>query len=178
LRGVDTDIWLTEIDRGGLSRLTLEAGENETPVWSVDGTRVAYSASRAGKPRTIFVKPSDHSGTEQVLHTSQLASHLSSWSRDGVLAFTEFKGLDGDIWVLPPRGEARPFLETPFNEHGAMFSPDGRWLAYTSDESGQDEVCLQPFPGLAPRLGYQPTAARSRPGHGRDRSSSIATPTS
>ena len=167
LRGVDTDIWLTEVDRGGLSRLTLEAGENETPVWSFGGTRVAYSASRAGKPRTIFVKPSDQSGAEQVLHTSQLASHLTSWSRDEVLAFTEFKGLDGDIWVLPPGGKARPFLETPFNEHGAMFSPDGKWLAYTSDESGQDEVYLQPFPGPGAKTqistdgGSEPAWARS-----------------
>jgi eukaryotic-like serine/threonine-protein kinase len=148
IRGVDTDIWLTGIDRGGLSRLTTEPGENETPVWSFDGTRVAYSSSRAGQPRTIFSKSVDGSGKEEVLRTSQLASHVSSWSRDGVLAFTEFKGFEGDIWVLPGGGEpARPFLATPFNEHGAMFSPDGRWLAYTSDESGQEEVYLRAYPG-------------------------------
>ena len=148
VRGVDTDIWLSELDRGTVTRLTYEPGENETPVWSPDGLRVAYSSSRAGQPRTIFWRPADGSGKEQVLRTSKAASHLSSWSRDGVLAFTEFKGTQGDIWVLPVgRGEARAFVETPFNEHGAMFSPDGKWLAYTSDESGQDEIYVRPYPG-------------------------------
>jgi eukaryotic-like serine/threonine-protein kinase len=148
VRGVDTDIWLSDLERGGMTRLTSEPGENETPVWSPDGLRIAYSSSRAGQPRTIFSRPADSSGKEEALRTSQLASHLSSWSRDGVLAFTEFKGADGDLWVLPVgRGGARTFLATPFNEHGAMFSPDGKWLAYTSDESGQDEVYVRPYPG-------------------------------
>ncbi len=93
--------------------------------------------------------PSDGSGeTEQLIASEQIEA-VSSWSPDGVLAFREGPLLQSNIWVLPLEGEGkpRPFLVTEFHERNAMFSPDGRWIAFTSDRSGQDEVYVKAYPG-------------------------------
>ncbi|MFN2386808.1 MAG: protein kinase, partial [Thermoanaerobaculia bacterium] len=151
MRGDNTDVWIQEISRGTLARLTFEPGEDETPVWTPDGRRVTYSADRSQQPRAVYWKAADGSGTEERLFTSDSHPHVNSWSPDGqTLVFTDFHGVTrGDIWVFPLEGKRtpRPFLETPFNERAARFSPDGRWLAYISNESGRDEVYVQPFPG-------------------------------
>jgi len=161
VREANTDAWIYDVPRGTLSRLTSESGENETPLWSPDQRRIAYSSSRAGEPPSIFWRFADRSGKEERLATSDLnprlspAIHLSSWSPDGrFIAFTEFTGTQGDIYVLLLDGDRRrqAVLETPANEHDAAFSPDGRWLAYTSDESGRDEVYVTPFPGPGGRI--------------------------
>jgi hypothetical protein len=151
IRADDPDIWILDIARGTSARLTFEAGEDETPVWTPDGGKVIYSADRAGHPRTLYSKPSDGSGREEGLLESQTHPHVSSWSPDGrTLVYTEYDPVSsGDIWVLTPGGKAErhPWLRTPFNERAARFSPDGHWLAYISNESGRDEVYVQPFPG-------------------------------
>jgi serine/threonine-protein kinase len=148
IRGVTNDVWVYEIRRGTLSRLTFE-GDNFSPIWTPDGKRVTFSSNRAG-PSNIFWTPADGSGTAERLLESDFDEVPSSWSPDGrMLAFTEYHPDTGaDIWVVAIRGdrEPRPFLRTPFNEWGAMFSPDGRWLAYTSDESGRPEIYVQAFP--------------------------------
>ncbi len=111
---------------------------------------MSYSSSRAGS-LNLFWKPADGSGTEEQLLTSQSLQIPASWSPDGhVLAYTEYNPITGwDIGTLAMEGERKPqpFLRTPFNESQARFSPDGRWLAYVSNESGRDEVYVQPFPG-------------------------------
>jgi serine/threonine protein kinase/Tol biopolymer transport system component len=148
ISGTTTDVWIYELARGTLSRLTLE-GNNGGPVWTPDGKRVAFASSRGGQ-RNIFWKPADGSAEAEQLLASEYDQVPESWSPDGaVLAFTEYHPTTrADLWVLPLKGERKPqpFLRTRFTEWGPMFSPDGRWIAYTSDESGQYEVYVRPYP--------------------------------
>ena len=145
----NSDIWIYHIPRGTLTRLTFERGN--MPRWTPDGKRVAFGSTRAGGPENLFWKPADSSGPAEQLTESERVQLPSSWSPDGqVLAFEEFHPTAGsDIWVLPLQGERkpRPFLQTQFVERAPMFSPDGHWLAYTSNESGRNEVYVQPYPG-------------------------------
>lgn len=144
-----TDLWVYDIRRGASARLTF-TGRNTTPEWSPDGQRVVYSSS-VGGAYNVFWIAADGSGAAVQLTESELRQHLTSVSPDGgVLAYREqHPETNYDIWLLPLRGEGgpRPFARTTFNEQGAVFSPDGRFLAYVSDESGRDEIYLQPFPG-------------------------------
>jgi serine/threonine-protein kinase len=187
------EIWVYEIARGTLSRLTFEGGQR--PLWSPDGKRIAFRSARAGKPPNLFWKPADGSGAEERLTTSDHLQTALSWSPDGqVLAFLDIAPTTGnDIWVLPLEGDPsaalrtgpsagssrlssgqagqglkpRPFLQTTFLEDGAQFSPDGRWLAYVSDESGRSEIYVQPFPGpggkwqISTEGGIEPMWARN-----------------
>jgi Tol biopolymer transport system component len=127
------DVWQYDLGRGTLTRLTFQAGEDESPLWSPDGKRIAYS------------------GTEEVLANTGFHIHLGSFSPDGrLLAYTNYESeTRGDLWLLPLSGDRkpRPFLQTPFNERDAKISPDGRWLAYTSDETGRDEIYVQALEG-------------------------------
>jgi serine/threonine-protein kinase len=145
------DIWVYQFSSGALPRLTFQPGEDETSVWTPDGKRVAYSSSIVGKPRTIFIKNADGSGAEEVLFEGGIHTHVSSISPDGrLLAFTDYDAATkGDIYVLPLQGERKPqpFLRTEFSEYDGKFSPDGNWIVYTSDESGQNEIYVQSFPG-------------------------------
>ncbi|MGH9363850.1 MAG: protein kinase domain-containing protein, partial [Thermoanaerobaculia bacterium] len=152
LRDANPDVWVYTIPRGTWMRLTFEAGEDETPIWTPDGRWVTYSSGRPGRSREVFRKPADGSGAEERLFESSVHPHMSSWSPDGrVLLFTEYDpAFRGDIWALSLEGgrqAAAPLLKTPAHERAARFSPDGRWFAYVSDESGRDEVYVQPFPG-------------------------------
>ena len=139
------DIWIYDIGHGTRMRLTVE-GTNQSPVWTPDGTRVTFNSIRDG-PRDLYWKPADGSGQAEPLLKSENALVPASRSPDGeLLAFYDTSGAR-DIWVLPREGDASPFVATAFDERSSMFSPDGRWLAYVSDESGRDEVYVQPYPG-------------------------------
>ena len=145
--GEQSDVWIYDIPRKTLTRLTFE-GHNDTPIWTPDGKRVTFDSSRTGG-RDLFWKPADGSGTADQLTTSQSPQFSTSWTPDGkFLAFREVNETS-DIWVLSLADEPKPepFLQTRFQEGAGMFSPDGRWLAYTSNESGQFEIYVQPFPG-------------------------------
>ena len=151
----NTDVWIYEFGRETLTRLTFEAGDEAIPVWTPDGSRVAYRSNSSGA-MNLFWKPADGSGAPDRLTTSNNSQNPGAFSPDGRwLAFDE-SGPSLDIWVLPmegPEGAPRkpsPFLQTPFAEWGARFSPDGRWLAYSSNESSQFEVYVQPFPVPGP----------------------------
>jgi serine/threonine-protein kinase len=144
------DIWIYDLIRDTLTRLTFE-GFNDFPIWTPDGKRVAYRSQRADG-YNIFWKPADGSGTEERLPTVGTGSQAPySFSPDGRTLF--YQELDTktsyDLWVLPLQGESKPqpFLQTPFSERSPLLSPDGRWLAYSSDESGRYEIYVRPFPG-------------------------------
>ena len=139
----DNDVWLYDVARGALTRLTFDPGEDETPVWSPDGTWIAWAAQRSSRPRQVMRRRADGSGGEQVVWTTGAHVHLHDWSSDGayLLATLDAEAAGRDVWLIPvARGEARPLLNGPFEEANPRFSPDGRWLTYSSNESGRFEV--------------------------------------
>jgi Tol biopolymer transport system component len=142
-----------DLDRGTLSRLTSEA-RNARAIWTSDGTRVTYASATAGN-ENLFWKPADGSAPAGRLTTSDYMHVAADWSPDGeTLVFVEIPPERGrDIWGLRLSGERRPhaIIQTRFNEEYPDVSPDGGWLAYTSDESGRREVYVQPYPGPGPR---------------------------
>ncbi len=148
-KGNGGDVWVYDLPRGTLTRLTFEA-TNAFPVWASNGKKVTFESTKAG-PTNLFWKPADGSGAQERLTTSENTQNPGPWSPDGeTLAFTEADPATGsDIWVLSLKDgrKSQPFLRTPFNEGNLVFSPDGHWVAYQSNESGRDEVYVQPFPG-------------------------------
>ncbi len=148
--GFNTDVWVYDIPRRMLTRLTFD-GHSGFPVWSPDGKRIAY-VTRPGGEWEIRSKAADGSGAEETLLARQdLYLGPGSWSPDGkFLAYTSLSPDTGlEVSVLPLEGERkpRPFAHTKFNECCPAFSPDGHWMAYMSNETGRNEVYVQPFPG-------------------------------
>ncbi len=145
------NIWVYDIPTETLTQLTFE-GSNSMPVWTPDGARLTFSSSKAG-PLNLFWKPADGSGSDERLAASEQPQAAQSWSADGrMLLYVEYSTTTGrDVWVLSRASEikSRPVLQSPSNEDGPALSPDGRWLAYVSDESGHNEVYVRPFPNLA-----------------------------
>jgi serine/threonine protein kinase len=148
------DIHVFDIPRGSLTRFTYEGGDEQNPVWTPDGQRLAYASQRGGTP-TMYWKTADGNGTPEKILASQYPQRPSSFSPDGkVLVYTEVHPQSGlDIWTvrLDDRSsrQPEPFLRTPFDEDLPLFSPDGHWLAYRSNESGRMEVYVARFPGAA-----------------------------
>ena len=141
------DVWVSDIARGARTRVTSE-GDNTVLIWTPDGRQVTFASDRSG-PFNLYRKPADGSGDAELLLESEHPQYPGSWSSDGqLLAFYEINPTTGrDIWVLPQDGDPAPFVVTPFSERSPRFSPDDNWIAYISDESGQDEVYVQPYPG-------------------------------
>jgi Tol biopolymer transport system component len=148
------DVWIYDLDRDSMTRLTFAPGDNYSPVWTPDGKRIAFCSRGSG----ISWIRADGAGEVQRLTESSNVQTPASFSPDGkLLAFTDQGiGTGLDIWTLPidfsnadsPKpGKPTPFLRTPTTEMNPSFSPDGRWLAYTSTESGTPEVYVRPFPG-------------------------------
>jgi len=148
------DVWILDARVGEAERLTFDPAEDEFPVWSPDGRAVAYSSAQTGTTRRIFIK-SIESGTQpKLVRTWPRHIHVSSWSPDGRwLAAYDYTPTNAtDIWVIPVEGkDAIAVANGPAFESGAVFSPDGRWIAYDSTESGQGEVYVVSFPGLESR---------------------------
>ena len=147
---VNVDIWIIDIARGVRSRVTFDPGPDTSPVWSPDGTRIAFEASRSGKPVSLRQTLIDGTGADELLLEGPAGSFTmapNAWSADG--RFIAYTTRGSDIWVLPLLEDRKPFslLQTQFTETSSVFSPDGRWIAYTTNEGGQRNVYVQPFPG-------------------------------
>ena len=150
IEGMSTDdIWLLDIERGMWTRLTFE-GNNGLPTWSPDGEWVVFDSNRHGA-WNLFRTPADGSGATEQLTESEYGGTPGSFSPDGtVIFFVEQKGASGwDIWMQPLEGDTtlQPFLVTPFAEVTPTFSPNGRWVAYRSLESGRNEIYVRPYLG-------------------------------
>ena len=165
------DIWTLDVARGALTRQTFEAGEDETSTWMPDGKTLVYASSRQDKPRTVFRRRADGAGAEESLWTGTQHVHVETVTADGralILAVSEVNGSPPDLALLPLDGDhaLKPLLQSKFGEAGARLSPDGRWLAYFSNETGRDEVYVRAFPSLEGKLqvstggGRQPVWSR------------------
>jgi serine/threonine-protein kinase len=164
-----SDIWILDLERATRTRFTTQ-GVGAFPVWAPDGSKLAFQSTG---PFNLFWKPTDGTADAQPFLSPFTAGAAGSWpdagasllpgtlptlagagpqfpttwARDGTLAFHQRKPSgERDIWVVQA-GNAAPFIVTPFDEHSPQFSPDGKWIAYVSDESGRTEVFVQPFPG-------------------------------
>jgi Tol biopolymer transport system component len=148
------DIWLFAIGSGRRTRLTLD-GLSWHPVWSPDNNRIVF----AGRGEKLFRRNSDGTGDEDPMPAAggqdpiplpSASTWPLSWSRDGRYLLYAVLSAAGstDIWVLPLEGDAKPssFLGTPATQGNAVFSPDGRWVAYSSNETGAAEIYVRPFP--------------------------------
>jgi eukaryotic-like serine/threonine-protein kinase len=144
-------IWLLPLDRGTLTRFTLDAALVQLdPVWSPDGSRLVFSSNRTGRS-DLYQKPVTAAGKEELLLSTPEAKAASDWSADGrfLLYGTYFDPQMGmDIWALS-LDDRKPFevVRTNFDEKDGQFSPDGKWIAYQSNETGRFEIYVQPFPG-------------------------------
>ena len=150
---VTSDIWTVDAATGTGSRFTFSPAADFAPLWSPDGTRIVFSSNRAGDAG-LYQKKVDGSGAEEPLLVTPGWKHAVAWSPDGrdlVYAAAD-PDTRKDLWRLPMStpGDRTPvpLLRTQFNEDQATISPDGRWMAYTSDESGQFEVYVRSFPSL------------------------------
>ena len=150
-----SDLWVTDLDAGTTQRLTDDEADSNDPQWSPDGAIITYSANAPGGKDLVMQRLG--SGDARVLASRDGTQFASDWLRDGsALLVTEEAGDNGhDILVQPVDGStARPYAATPADETAARVSPDGRWVAYTSDESGRAEVYLDSYswPGRRVRV--------------------------
>jgi Tol biopolymer transport system component/DNA-binding winged helix-turn-helix (wHTH) protein len=146
------DIWIWDLERRTRTRLTFGPARDGEPVWNPAGDTITFTSNRNGNP-DIFQQPADGSGTAAPLLATARDEVPEAWSADGKLLF--YRVIDPkqktDIWFLKAKGDgsghiSTPYVQTPFRERGADLSPDGRFLAYFSDQSGRDEVFVQEFP--------------------------------
>ncbi len=143
------DLWIADLERGVATRLTDDQGISERAYWSPDGTRIAYLWSNQSPP-ILKIKSLVGDSVSTFLDTDPLFKQLHGWTPDGrSILYSRLDPVSQwDLWVLPLDGDRkpRPYLQTRFVELGGQVSPDGRWLAYQSDESGQTEGYVQSFP--------------------------------
>ena len=153
--GASRDIWLRDLVRGNERRLTTDALTNLAPYWSPkNGDRIVFRSQQAGGSGDLYLRASSGSGQDEPLLSTRNPKMADQWSLDGrFIVYTEQDPKTRlDLWYLPvgedgkPSGKPMPFLHSGFNELYGQLSPDSRWMAYTSDVSGQREVYVQPFP--------------------------------
>jgi Tol biopolymer transport system component len=142
------DIWVEDVSRRVLTRLTTDQSYDWMPVWSPDGSRVAFASNRDGA-MDLYEKVVWTSEPERQLLKSGKRKLPTHWSRDGQFLFfqQEEPGGGWDLWAMPMTGSRKPFpvLQSAFNEAMAVLSPNGKWLAYSSDETGSWQVYVQGF---------------------------------
>lgn len=148
-RSGEVDIWLVDVSRGTATRFTVDSSDDTTPLWSPDGGRIIFTSLR-DSTWNLYQKASSGAWKEEVLFKSGDNKFPSDWSRDGrflIYSSVSPRG-DLDLLLLPLFGGAKPvpLQQTRFTEFKGQFSPDGKWIAFVSDESGRLEVYVQHFP--------------------------------
>jgi Tol biopolymer transport system component len=151
-RGATANIWLLEFARSVLTRLTFGTKTDSYPVWSPDGRQIAFSSNRSGGFQ-IYRKDAGGGGQEEQLTQGPNDKVATDWSKDGrYLLYEEVSPKTRfDLWALPLDGDRKPVpvLQSPFDEFRGQFSPDGKWIAYDSNEAGRTEVYIRAFPSSA-----------------------------
>jgi len=149
VHSVAHDVWVHEIGRDALTRMTTEA-TNGHPIWTPDGSYILHTSDLESGGRDIYRKKSDGTGESEAFISGENRSWPGDFTPDGrVLVFRESDTkTQADIWVSEIGSSPKPLIQTSFNEYWPRLSPDGRFLSYTSDESGRDEVYVQPFPAV------------------------------
>lgn len=147
------NLWIFGLERGTQRRLTDEKGSEYWAIWTPDGKRIVFNSTRTGRSMIpLFWKPADGSSPAELFTEGEYHQQPKSWSANGELMLLT-EGLNPetgiDIWMLKTGGNRKPepFLHSPYNEITPIFSPDGRWIAYATDESGREEVYVRPYPG-------------------------------
>ena len=143
----NTDVWIFDALR--MPRFTFDAGADEYPHWSADGKHIIYRGTRS-QFREFFKKESSGAEAEETLYKASGNEAVNDWSPDGrfLLYVNVEPKTSSNLWVLPLDGKQPPFafVNGPFTERNGQFSPNGRWIAYQSDESGNPEIHVRPFP--------------------------------
>jgi len=171
------DIWIFDLERDMRTRFTFDPADDRAPIWSPDDTELAFSSARAAEGE-IYVRPVSGQGDAELVFTANTQINLTDWSGDGrLILFDRLElGDDGwDVWTFDVQSsEAKPLLSGRFDQSDGRLSPNGQWLAFVSDESGNPEVYVQSFPNAAGRLTVSSDSGRraaSRPkwrGDGRE----------
>ena len=167
------DVWLCELARDAWTRFTFDPGIDRYPVWSSDGSRVYFNSNRRGGHFDIYQRSSSGAGTDELVLTSSEDKIPSNASVDGrYLAYhtTGNTKTQSDLWALPLSSQVNEpiqFLRTEFAEQAGVFSPDGKWLAYSSNESSKFQVYVRPFPGSGGKFQISTTGG-GRPHWRRD----------
>jgi eukaryotic-like serine/threonine-protein kinase len=161
----NTDVWILELERSVLSRFTFDEAVDSAPVWSPDSNQIIFASRRKGV-RDLYQKPVRGAGSEELLLATPETKDPVDWSPDGrfFLYGTVDPRTGNDIWALPIGGADRkpfPVVQTNFNEHSGQFSPDGKWIAYQSSESGRYEIYIQLFPGPGGKTQISTSGGRS-----------------
>jgi len=168
----DNDIWVWDLKRETLTRLTLDPTADTNPVWTPDSRRLIFASARGGGWSNLFEQAADNTGAIERLTTSPNGQVPTSIVPDGTrVLFSEVSPkTNSDVHVLTlaaPRS-TQPLIQTAFEERSAEISPDGRWLAYQSNESGTDQIYVRPFPNvddgrwqISMAGGFAPAWARS-----------------
>jgi serine/threonine protein kinase/Tol biopolymer transport system component len=146
-----SDLWVLDVARGSRTRVTFTGNNRFHPIWTRDGTRLTF-ADGIGATNRLLWTLADGSGGLLTLMDADARRFPTSWSRDGRTLAFYVGGVNSsrDVWMLHRDGDQwtpTPFVETPFEERGAIFSPDGRWVAYVSNKSGQNHIYARPYPG-------------------------------
>jgi Tol biopolymer transport system component len=146
------DLWIFDVERGIKSRFTFSPGADNSPIWSPDGSRIAFASERGGV-RSIYVKPVGGADEAELLYQSSEGDMFpDTWTPDGqfIVAWHTLGTGDADSWLIPvdTPAEASPLFESEFIETCVAVSPDGRWAAYCSNESGEFEVYVTTFPNV------------------------------
>jgi serine/threonine protein kinase/Tol biopolymer transport system component len=144
--GRRTDIWVHETAGGAAARLTFDPGNDQTPVWSPDGEQIVFFSNQTGRSQ-LYLKNADGSGSEEgVADLAASSGNPWDWSRDA--KYILFRKAN-ELWYLSgPERLAKPLLQGKWTVRNAQFSPDGRWMAYASNETGNWEIYVSPFPGV------------------------------
>jgi eukaryotic-like serine/threonine-protein kinase len=146
------DLWLWDLARLTLTRLTFEPGLDLVPIWTPDGRRLVFASDRGGGQFNLFIQAADGTGSATRLAQSASQQNATGISADGTeVIFDELtttRQRDLRLLTLMPTPRVQPLLETPFDERGGIVSPDGNWLAYESNSSGRNEIYVRPFPNV------------------------------